>query len=141
MSDHLFWLTKNQFARLKPPLPTDPLHPDGRACPGLRGRQPLLPLLPSRVNVVQGDKGYDRNAVRLQIEAAGAAPNIPPKSNCRTAVHSKSPSSSSADIRSIISPEPKAEQDYWREGRRLFHYLGTIDMNDLTIWAFPLGSF
>ena len=35
------------------------------------------------MNVVQGDKGYDSNAVRLQIEAAGAAPNIPPKSNRR----------------------------------------------------------
>lgn len=35
------------------------------------------------MNVVQGDKGYDSNAVRSQIEAAGAAPNIPPKSNRR----------------------------------------------------------
>jgi len=37
-------------------------------------------MLPSQVDVVQGDKGYDSNAIRLQIEAAGAAPNIPPKS-------------------------------------------------------------
>lgn len=27
------------------------------------------------------DKGYDSNAIRRQIEAAGAAPNIPPKAN------------------------------------------------------------
>jgi transposase len=33
--------------------------------------------------VIQGDKGYDSNAVRRQIEDAGAAPNIPPKSNRR----------------------------------------------------------
>ena len=32
---------------------------------------------------MQGDKGYDSNKVRLQIEIAGAAPNIPPKSNRR----------------------------------------------------------
>ena len=40
-------------------------------------------MLPPQVNVLQGDKGYDSNAVRWQIEAKGAAPNIPPKSNRR----------------------------------------------------------
>ena len=35
------------------------------------------------MNVVQGDKGYDSNAVRAQIESAGAAPNTPPKPNRR----------------------------------------------------------
>ena len=30
-------------------------------------------------DLVQGDKGYDTNAVRRKIEAKGAAPNIPPK--------------------------------------------------------------
>lgn len=40
-------------------------------------------MLPSQVNGVQGDKGYDSNAVRSQIEAAGTASNIPPKSNRR----------------------------------------------------------
>lgn len=45
--------------------------------------EPLLDLLPPEVNIVQGDKGYDSNAVRSGIEAAGAAPNIPPKSNRR----------------------------------------------------------
>jgi transposase len=29
--------------------------------------------------LVQGDKGYDTNAVREKIEAHGAAPTIPPK--------------------------------------------------------------
>ncbi|KQO54043.1 transposase [Methylobacterium sp. Leaf91] len=29
------------------------------------------------------DKGYDSDAIRRQIEATGAAPNIPPKSNRR----------------------------------------------------------
>jgi len=39
--------------------------------------------------IVQGDKGYDTNAVRKKIEAHGAAPNIPPKSpgRGRTASH------------------------------------------------------
>ena len=32
-------------------------------------------------DLVHGDKGYDSNAVRQKIEAKGAAPNIPPKSN------------------------------------------------------------
>ena len=27
------------------------------------------------------DKGYDSDAIRRQVEAAGAAPNIPPKAN------------------------------------------------------------
>jgi len=35
----------------------------------------------SAADLVQGDKGYDTNAVRRKIEANGAAPNIPPKSN------------------------------------------------------------
>ena len=33
--------------------------------------------------MIQGDKGYDSNAVRRQIEEAGAAPNIPPNLNRR----------------------------------------------------------
>lgn len=32
-------------------------------------------------DIIQGDKGYDSNAVRQKIEARGATPNIPPKSN------------------------------------------------------------
>lgn len=55
----------------------------GGHVPDCVAADPLLRLLPSRVNVVQGDKGYDSNTVRSQIEAAGAAPNIPPKSNRR----------------------------------------------------------
>ncbi len=35
----------------------------------------------SQTDLVHGDKGYDTNAVRRKIEATGAAPNIPPKSN------------------------------------------------------------
>ena len=42
----------------------------------------LLDLLPATV-LVHGDKGYDSDAVRRKIEAAGAAPNIPPKTNRR----------------------------------------------------------
>ena len=42
-----------------------------------------MSALPPGIAVVQGDKGYDSNDVRRQIEEAGAAPNIPPKSNRR----------------------------------------------------------
>jgi transposase len=35
------------------------------------------------VSIVLADKGYDSDAIRRQIEAAGAAPNIPPKVNRR----------------------------------------------------------
>jgi transposase len=31
--------------------------------------------------ILHGDKGYDSNAIRRQISASGAAPNIPPKAN------------------------------------------------------------
>ena len=40
----------------------------------------LLEGLPPDL-MVHGDKGYDSNAIRHQIEAAGSVPNIPPKSN------------------------------------------------------------
>ena len=33
--------------------------------------------------IMLADKGYDSDAIRRQIEATGAAPNIPPKSNRR----------------------------------------------------------
>ncbi len=33
------------------------------------------------VPILNGDKGYDSNAIRRFIEARGALPNIPPKSN------------------------------------------------------------
>ena len=35
----------------------------------------------SSTELLHGDKGYDTDAVRRKIEAMGAAPNIPPKSN------------------------------------------------------------
>jgi len=34
-------------------------------------------------SILHGDKGYDSNAVRRQVEDKGAMPNIPPKSNRR----------------------------------------------------------
>ena len=42
----------------------------------------LLERLPA-CRIVLADKGYDSDAIRRQIEAAGAAPNIPPKINRR----------------------------------------------------------
>ena len=36
-----------------------------------------------RCRILLGDKGYDSDAIRRQIEATGAASNIPPKSNRR----------------------------------------------------------
>ena len=41
----------------------------------------LLPLAPPQTEVLHGDKGHDSDKVRRQIEAQGAAPNIPPKSD------------------------------------------------------------
>jgi transposase len=40
----------------------------------------LLERLPD-CEIVHGDKGYDANAIRRQVEDRGAAPNIPPKAN------------------------------------------------------------
>ena len=42
----------------------------------------LLKRLPD-CDIVLGDKGYDSNAIRRQIEETGAAPTIPPKANRR----------------------------------------------------------
>jgi len=41
----------------------------------------LINLAPAETLVLHGDKGYDSNKVRRQIESRGAAPNIPPKIN------------------------------------------------------------
>lgn len=38
-------------------------------------------MTPPETVVLHGDKGYDSDKVRRQIEAKGAAPNIPPKVN------------------------------------------------------------
>lgn len=42
----------------------------------------LLDRMP-RGAIVNGDKGYDSDAVRRKIERLGAAPNIPPRRNRR----------------------------------------------------------
>jgi transposase len=42
----------------------------------------LLARLPP-CEILQGDEGYDSNAILRQVEAGGAAPNIPPKANCK----------------------------------------------------------
>lgn len=35
----------------------------------------------SRARILHGDKGYDSDAIRRQVEGMGAMPNIPPRSN------------------------------------------------------------
>ena len=40
----------------------------------------LLERLPA-ARVLHGDKGYDTDALRRQVEAKGTLPNIPPKAN------------------------------------------------------------
>jgi transposase len=55
--------------------------PTGGHVPDCVAAETHLEVLPSQVDFVQEDKGYDSNAVRSQIESAGAAPKIPPKSN------------------------------------------------------------
>ena len=40
----------------------------------------LLEQMPD-VPILNGDKGYDSDAIRRQVEERGAMPNIPPKSN------------------------------------------------------------
>ena len=42
----------------------------------------LLEQMP-QASMLHGDKGYDSNAIRRQIEGKGAMPNIPPKANRR----------------------------------------------------------
>jgi transposase len=42
----------------------------------------LLDQMPA-TGILNGDKGYDSDAVRRKIESKGAAPNIPPKVNRR----------------------------------------------------------
>jgi transposase len=42
----------------------------------------LLEQMP-HASMLHGDKGYDSNAIRRQVEGKGAMPNIPPKANRR----------------------------------------------------------
>ena len=42
----------------------------------------LIERMPD-TRLLNGDKGYDSNAIRRQVEARGAMPNIPPKANRR----------------------------------------------------------
>jgi transposase len=42
----------------------------------------LLERMP-KCRLLHADKGYDSDAIRRQVEATGAAPNIPPKANRR----------------------------------------------------------
>ena len=42
----------------------------------------LIERMPD-ARLLNGDKGYDSNAIRRKVEAKGAMPNIPPKANRR----------------------------------------------------------
>jgi transposase len=42
----------------------------------------MLEKMPE-ASILHGDKGYDSDAIRRQVEAKGAMPNIPPKVNRR----------------------------------------------------------
>ena len=55
----------------------------GGQVPDCVAAEPLLRRLPADALVVIGDRGYDSNAVRDQLRALGAYPNIPPRKNRR----------------------------------------------------------
>ena len=42
----------------------------------------MLQQMPA-ARILHGDKGYDSNAIRRQVEENGTMPNIPPKANRR----------------------------------------------------------
>lgn len=42
----------------------------------------LIERMPAAL-ILHGDKGYDSNAIRRQVEGNGAMPNIPPRTNRR----------------------------------------------------------
>jgi transposase len=107
----------------------------GGHVPDCIAAEPLLRLLPPQVNVVQGDKGYDSNTALSQIEAAGAAPNIPPKSNRRY-----KPSFSPAlyrDRNAVESFFAKLKQ--WRRiatryDKLAANFLGFIKLASIMLW-------
>ena len=57
-------------------------HLTGGQAADCRAAKELLNALPN-CRVVHADKAYDTNAIRRAVEARGALPNIPPKSNRR----------------------------------------------------------
>jgi transposase len=54
----------------------------GGQVPDCVAGEALLQHLPE-ARLLNGDKGYDSNAIRRQVEAKGVMPNIPPKANRR----------------------------------------------------------
>jgi transposase len=54
----------------------------GGQVPDCIAGEALLQHLP-KACLLNGDKGYDSNAIRRQVEAQGMMPNIPPKANRR----------------------------------------------------------
>lgn len=57
-------------------MPACLLHAHGRQCRRLHGRR-RASVEDAACSILHGDKGYDSDAVRRQIEAGGAMPNIP----------------------------------------------------------------
>ena len=55
----------------------------GGNVPDCIAAETLLPMASPETVILHGDKGYDSDRLRRQIEARGTAPNIPPKSNRR----------------------------------------------------------
>src|SRR5215204_3873712 len=63
-------------------VPPACFHANGRQMADCTAGAQLLERLPP-CRILHGDKGYDTDAIRRQIEATGATPNIPPKANRR----------------------------------------------------------
>ena len=55
----------------------------GGNVPDCIAAETLLPMALPETVILHGDRGYDSDRLRRQIEARGTAPNIPPKSNRR----------------------------------------------------------
>jgi hypothetical protein len=72
----------------------------------------LLEQMP-QASMLHGNKGYDSNAIRRQIQGEGAMPNIPPKANRRwknrrSSIATATPSSTCSVASRVFGASPLA---------------------------------
>lgn len=100
-----------------------------------QGFGPLFRMLAERIEALLADKGYDADAIRAEIEAAGVEPVIPAKSNRRApAPHDRAKYRWRNHVERLFNKLKNWRRVATRYDKTKESYLGFVAIASIKLW-------
>lgn len=101
----------------------------------MKGFGPLFKMLADRIEALLADKGYDADAIREELAAAGVEAVIPAKSNRRTPIpHDREKYRWRNLIERLFSKLKNWRRVATRYDKTAESYLGFVALASVTLW-------